>query len=132
MKTTLRYLRLNSKTAWHRQVEQQLNHLHGLTPITATEVILEHQKGITWKFSLRLSSLSSLPRDARTRETGIDFIGFPLTPTLTSTLSTFVPHGAGQEGDLPSAKAPNPMAPGMSEAPEEAEAQINLLLPPSQ
>lgn len=44
MKTTLRYLSLNAQVAWHRQVEQQLKHLHGLTPITTAEVVLEHQR----------------------------------------------------------------------------------------
>src|SRR5579862_2427930 len=43
MKTTLRYLSLNAQATWHRQVEEQLKHLHGLTPITAAEVVLEHQ-----------------------------------------------------------------------------------------
>ena len=44
MKTTLRYLNLNAQATWHRQVEEQLQHLHGLTPITAAEVVLEHQR----------------------------------------------------------------------------------------
>jgi ribosome-associated translation inhibitor RaiA len=44
MKTTLRYLSLNAQAAWHRQVEQQLKHLHSLMPITAAEVVLEHQR----------------------------------------------------------------------------------------
>jgi ribosome-associated translation inhibitor RaiA len=43
MKTTLRYLSLNAQATWHRQVEDQLKHLHNLTPITAAEVVLEHQ-----------------------------------------------------------------------------------------
>lgn len=43
MKTTLRYLHLNAQSTWHRQVEEQLQNLHGLTPITAAEVVLEHQ-----------------------------------------------------------------------------------------
>lgn len=43
MKTTLRYLSLNAQASWHRQVEEQLKHLHTLTPITAAEVVLEHQ-----------------------------------------------------------------------------------------
>jgi ribosome-associated translation inhibitor RaiA len=43
MKTTLRYLSLNAQATWHRQVEEQLKHLHSLTPITAAEVVLEHQ-----------------------------------------------------------------------------------------
>src|SRR5712692_7892544 len=44
MKTTLRYLNLNAQATWHRQVEEQLAHLHGLTAITAAEVVLEHQR----------------------------------------------------------------------------------------
>ena len=44
MKTTLRYLSLNTQPTWHRQVEEQLKHLHGLTAITAAEVVLEHQR----------------------------------------------------------------------------------------
>jgi len=44
MKTTLRYLGLNAQAAWHRQVEEQLKHLHSLTAISAAEVVLEHQR----------------------------------------------------------------------------------------
>jgi len=44
MKTTLRYLSLNAQATWHRQVEEQLKHLHRLTAITAAEVVLEHQR----------------------------------------------------------------------------------------
>ena len=44
MKTTLRYLGLNAHATWHRQVEEQLKHLHSLTAITAAEVVLEHQR----------------------------------------------------------------------------------------
>jgi ribosome-associated translation inhibitor RaiA len=44
MKTTLHYLSLNAQATWHRQVEEQLQHLHGLTPITAADVVLEHQR----------------------------------------------------------------------------------------
>src|SRR5512138_1542163 len=44
MKTTLRYLTLDAQATWHRQVEEQLKHLHSLTPITAAEVVLEHQR----------------------------------------------------------------------------------------
>jgi ribosome-associated translation inhibitor RaiA len=44
MKTTLRYLSLNAHATWHRQVEEQLKHLHSLTAITAAEVVLEHQR----------------------------------------------------------------------------------------
>ena len=44
MKTTLRYLNLNAKATWRRQVEEQLKHLHSLTAISAAEVVLEHQR----------------------------------------------------------------------------------------
>jgi len=44
MKTTLSYLSLNAQATWHRQVEEQLQHLHSLTPITSAEVVLEHQR----------------------------------------------------------------------------------------
>src|SRR5438552_5118148 len=44
MKTTLRYLTLNAQATWHRQVEEQLKHLHSLTAITAAEVVFEHQR----------------------------------------------------------------------------------------
>ena len=44
MKTTFRYLSLNAQAAWHRQVEEQLKHLHSLTAITTAEVVLEHQR----------------------------------------------------------------------------------------
>lgn len=43
MKTTLRYLSLNAQATWHRQVEEQLKHLHSLAAINAAEIILEHQ-----------------------------------------------------------------------------------------
>jgi len=44
MRTTLHYLTLNAQATWHRQVEEQLKHLHSLTAITAAEVVLEHQR----------------------------------------------------------------------------------------
>jgi len=44
MKTTLRYLSLNAQAAWHRQVEEQLKHLHSLTAINSADVVLEHQR----------------------------------------------------------------------------------------
>jgi ribosome-associated translation inhibitor RaiA len=46
MKTTLRYLNLNAQATWHRQVNEQLEHLHSLTAITAAEVVLEHQRDV--------------------------------------------------------------------------------------
>ena len=44
MKTTLRYLSLNAQATWHRQVEEQLKHLHSLTAITSADVVLEQQR----------------------------------------------------------------------------------------
>jgi len=44
MKTTLHYLSLNAQAIWHRQVDEQLQHLQSLTTITAAEVVLEHQR----------------------------------------------------------------------------------------
>jgi len=43
METTFRYLSLNAQAKWHRQVEEQLKHLHSLTAITSADVVLEHQ-----------------------------------------------------------------------------------------
>ena len=54
MKTTLRYRSLNAQAAWHRQVEEQLKHLHSLAPITAAEVILEHQREAKPAFRVRV------------------------------------------------------------------------------
>jgi ribosome-associated translation inhibitor RaiA len=54
VKTTLRYLSLNAQATWHRQVEEQLNHLHGLTAITAAEVVLEHQREARPAFRVRV------------------------------------------------------------------------------
>jgi len=54
MKTTLRYLSLNAQDTWHRQVEEKLKHLHSLTPITAAEVVLEHQHEATLPFRVQV------------------------------------------------------------------------------
>jgi ribosome-associated translation inhibitor RaiA len=54
MKTTLRYLSLNAQATWHRQVEEQLKHLHSLTAITAAEVVLEHQREARPAFRVQL------------------------------------------------------------------------------
>jgi ribosome-associated translation inhibitor RaiA len=54
MKTTLRYLSLNAQATWHRQVEEQLQHLHSLTPITAAEVVLEHQRATKPAFRVQV------------------------------------------------------------------------------
>jgi ribosome-associated translation inhibitor RaiA len=44
MKATVHYLSLNAHAAWHRHVEEQLEHLQSLTAITAADVVLEHQR----------------------------------------------------------------------------------------
>jgi ribosome-associated translation inhibitor RaiA len=54
MRTTLRYLSLNAQATWHRQVEEQLKYLHSLTPITAAEVVLEHQNETKPPFRVRV------------------------------------------------------------------------------
>lgn len=54
MKTTIHYLRLNAQATWPRQVEKQLQHLHSLTPITAAEVVLEHQRVIKPAFRVEV------------------------------------------------------------------------------
>ena len=54
MKPTLRYLNLNAQATWHRQVEEQLEHLHGLTAINAAEVILEHRPDAKPGFRVRV------------------------------------------------------------------------------
>jgi len=54
MKTTLRYLSLNAQATWHRQVEEQFKHLHSLTPITAAEVVLEHQRAAKPAFRVQV------------------------------------------------------------------------------
>jgi ribosome-associated translation inhibitor RaiA len=59
MKTTLRYLSLNAHATWHRHVEEQLEHLHGLTPMTSAEVVLEHER--EGKPSFRVSVQLEVP-----------------------------------------------------------------------
>jgi ribosome-associated translation inhibitor RaiA len=54
MKTTLRYLSLNAQVTWHRQVEEQLKHLHSLTAITSAEVVLEHQREVKPAFRVQV------------------------------------------------------------------------------
>jgi ribosome-associated translation inhibitor RaiA len=54
MKTTLRYLSLNAQVAWHRQVQEQLTHLHSLTAITSADVVLEHQRGAKPAFRVQV------------------------------------------------------------------------------
>jgi ribosome-associated translation inhibitor RaiA len=54
MKTTLRYLSLKAQATWHRQVEEQLKHLHSLTAITAAEVVLEHQRAAKPAFRVQV------------------------------------------------------------------------------
>jgi ribosome-associated translation inhibitor RaiA len=71
MKTTLRYLSLNAQTTWHRQVEEQLKHLHSLTPITAAEVVLEHQREAKpgFRVQVRLEVPGPVPHAKATRHT---------------------------------------------------------------
>jgi ribosome-associated translation inhibitor RaiA len=54
MRTTFRYLSLNAQATWHRQVEEQLAHLHGLTTITSADVILEHQREVKPAFRVQV------------------------------------------------------------------------------
>jgi ribosome-associated translation inhibitor RaiA len=54
MRTTLRYLSLNAQAAWHRQVEEQLKHLHSLTAITSADVVLEHQRAAKPAFRVQV------------------------------------------------------------------------------
>jgi ribosome-associated translation inhibitor RaiA len=54
MRTTLRYLSLNAQATWHRQVEEQLKHLHSLTAITAADVVLEHQRAAKPAFRVQV------------------------------------------------------------------------------
>jgi ribosome-associated translation inhibitor RaiA len=54
MKTTLRYLSLKAQATWHRQVEEQLKHLHSLTAITAAEVVLQHQREVKPAFRVQV------------------------------------------------------------------------------
>ena len=54
MKTSLRYLSLNAQATWHRQVEEQLKHLHSLTAITSADVVLEHQRAARPAFRVQV------------------------------------------------------------------------------
>jgi ribosome-associated translation inhibitor RaiA len=45
MKSTFRYNSVNNRGAWPPLFAQMLAHLHGLTTITSTDVVLEHQRG---------------------------------------------------------------------------------------
>ena len=71
MKTTLRYLSLNANATWHRQVEDQLKHLQGLTAIHAAEVVLEHQQEATpaFRVQIRLEVPGPRPHAGATRHT---------------------------------------------------------------
>jgi len=71
MKTTLRYLSLNAQATWHRQVEEQLKNLHSLTPITAAEVVLEHQREAkpAFRVQVRLEVPGPVPDAKATRHT---------------------------------------------------------------
>jgi ribosome-associated translation inhibitor RaiA len=44
MKTTLRYRNINAPATWNRKVDEQLNHLDSLTPISFAAVVLERQR----------------------------------------------------------------------------------------
>jgi ribosome-associated translation inhibitor RaiA len=54
MKTTFRYRSLNAQATWHRQVEEQLKHLHSLTAITSADVVLEHQREVKPAFRVQV------------------------------------------------------------------------------
>ncbi len=71
MKTTLRYLSLNAQATWHRQVEEQLKHLHSLTAINAAEVVLEHQREAkpAFRVQVRLEVPGPGPHAKATRHT---------------------------------------------------------------
>jgi ribosome-associated translation inhibitor RaiA len=71
MKTTLRYLSLNAQVAWHRQVEEQLKHLHSLTAITSADVVLEHQREAkpAFRVQVRLEVPGPVPHAKATRHT---------------------------------------------------------------
>ena len=71
MKTTLRYLSLRAQATWHRQVEEQLKHLHRLTAITAAEVVLEHQREAkpAFRVQVRLDVPGPGPHAKATRHT---------------------------------------------------------------
>lgn len=71
MKTTLRYLSLNAQATWHRQVEEQLKHLHGLTAINSAEVVLEHQHETkpAFRVQVRLEVPGPSPNAKSTRHT---------------------------------------------------------------
>jgi hypothetical protein len=71
MKTTVRYLSLNAQATWHRQVEEQLKHLHSQTPITAAEVVLEQQREArpAFRVQVRLEVPGPGPHAKSTRHT---------------------------------------------------------------
>lgn len=54
MKAAIRHLNLDPQATWHEQVEKQLEHLHGLTAITAAEVVLEHQRDASPAFRVEV------------------------------------------------------------------------------
>ena len=71
MKTTLRYLSLKAQATWHRQVEEQLKHLHRLTAITAADVVLEHRREArpAFRVQVRLEAPGPGPHAKVTRHT---------------------------------------------------------------
>ena len=54
MKTTLTYTSLNAQVPWPALLAQQLDHWRSLTPITAAEVVLEHQRGDGQAFRVKV------------------------------------------------------------------------------
>jgi ribosome-associated translation inhibitor RaiA len=54
MKTTLRFVGLNTQVAWRRLVDQQINHLQTLTLMTAASVVLEHQREAKPAFRVKM------------------------------------------------------------------------------
>jgi hypothetical protein len=67
MKTTITYNTLDAQAPWPTLLTQQLEHWHTLAPISAAEVILEHQfhDGAGFRVKVRLEvSRRSLRTDA--------------------------------------------------------------------
>jgi len=54
MKTTITYTSLNAEVPWPALLAEQLEHWHRLTPITAAEVVLEHQRNDARAFRVKV------------------------------------------------------------------------------
>lgn len=54
MKTTITYTSLNVEVPWPAVLAEQLEHWHRLTPITAAEVVLEHQRSDARAFRVKV------------------------------------------------------------------------------